>query len=53
MWHESEAVHTVRVPLHVPNWHESLLVQALPSLQACPGQLYREASPSAAGPAPP
>ncbi len=36
-WHASAAVHvTGLLPVHVPFWHESVCVHALPSLQAVP-----------------
>ena len=36
-WHESLAVHTTGLPLvHVPVWHVSVCVHALPSLHAVP-----------------
>jgi hypothetical protein len=37
MWHWSKAPHvTGFAPVHVPAWHESVCVQAFPSLQAVP-----------------
>lgn len=36
-WQASDAVHeTEFMPTHVPLWHESVCVHALPSLQAVP-----------------
>lgn len=37
LWHWSLALHTTALePVHTPLWHESVLVQALPSLQLEP-----------------
>ena len=36
VWHWSCAVHVTVVPLQVPAWQESPVVQAFPSLQAIP-----------------
>jgi hypothetical protein len=36
-WHESMAAHVTGLPpVHVPLWHESVCVHALPSLQPVP-----------------
>src|SRR5207244_11892357 len=35
-WHWSRAVQTTAVPAHMPAWHVSPVVQALPSLQIVP-----------------
>jgi hypothetical protein len=35
-WHWSRGLHVTGLPAQVPFWHESLVVQALPSLQAVP-----------------
>ena len=36
-WHGSDAVQTTGFdPVHVPDWHVSVCVQALPSAQAVP-----------------
>jgi hypothetical protein len=37
MWHGSSAPHTTGLdPAHTPAWHESVCVQALPSLHVVP-----------------
>lgn len=36
VWHWSDAVHVTALPVHVPDWHVSGCVQALPSLHVVP-----------------
>jgi hypothetical protein len=41
LWHWSSAMHVTGVPAeHAPAWHVSLVVHALPSLQAAPFALF-------------